>query len=64
MKRRSFLATTASSLAFSHFSIAQNPSFRGRIKKAVKFGTNPNEVQMKKLKDLGFDGIEGSAHLD
>ena len=61
MKRRFFLATTASSLAFSHFSIAQNPSFRGRIKKAVKFGTNPNEVQMKKLKDLGFDGVEGSA---
>lgn len=61
MKRRSFLATTASSLAFSHFSIAQNSSFRGKIKKAVKFGTNPNEEQMKKLKDLGFDGIEGSA---
>jgi hexulose-6-phosphate isomerase len=30
------------------------------MKKAVKFGTKPNEKQMQKLKDLGFDGIEGS----
>ena len=61
MNRRQFLATTAGSLALANFSLAQDSSFRGKIKKAVKFGTNPNEEQMQKLKDLGFDGIEGSA---
>ena len=61
MNRRRFLATATSSLALSHFCFAQAPSFRGKIKKAVKFGTDPDEEQMKKLKDLGFDGIEGSA---
>jgi len=61
MNRRQFLTTTAGSLALSNFSFAQDPSFQGKIKKAVKFGTGPNEEQMKKLKDLGFDGIEGSA---
>ena len=57
MNRRQFLATTAGSLALANFSLAQDSSFRGKIKKAVKFGTTPNEEQMKKLKDLGFDGI-------
>ena len=61
MNRRRFLATATSALALSHFCFAQAPSFRGKIKKAVKFGTGPDEEQMKKLKDLGFDGIEGSA---
>ncbi len=61
MNRRQFLATAAGSLALSNFCFAQDTSFRGKIKKAVKFGTDPNEEQMKKLKDLGFDGIEGSA---
>ena len=60
MNRRQFLATTAGSLTLANFSLAQDSSFRGKIKKAVKFGTTPNEEQMKKLKDLGFDGIEGS----
>ena len=61
MNRRNFLITTAGTLALSNFSFAQAPVFRGKIKKAVKFGTSPNEDQMKKLKELGFDGIEGSA---
>ena len=61
MNRRQFLSTTASSLALSNLSLAQETSFRGKIKKAVKFEYHPNEEQMKKLKDLGFDGIEGSA---
>lgn len=39
---------------------AKTHSFKDRIQKAVKFGTKPNEKQMQKLKDLGFDGIEGS----
>jgi hexulose-6-phosphate isomerase len=45
----------------NHFLSAKELSFKGQIKKAVKFGTKPNEAQMQKLKDLGFDGIEGSA---
>ena len=47
MNRRQFLATTAGSLAWPIF-----PRSRfflwGKIKKAVKFGTSPNEEQMKK----------------
>ena len=59
MNRRNFI--TDSSLALSQFVAAEPKSFKGKIKKAVKFGTKPNEAQMQKLKDLGFDGIEGSA---
>jgi hexulose-6-phosphate isomerase len=59
MNRRNFI--TVSSLALSQFVSAEPKSFKGKIKKAVKFGTKPNEAQMQKLKDLGFDGIEGSA---
>jgi len=61
MKRRNFLATSSSLVVSNHFLSAKELSFKGQIKKAVKFGTKPNEAQMQKLKDLGFDGIEGSA---
>jgi hexulose-6-phosphate isomerase len=61
MNRRNFLATSSSLVASNHFLSAKELSFKGQIKKAVKFGTKPNEAQMQKLKDLGFDGIEGSA---
>ena len=40
--------------------MAKPGKFNGLIRKAVKFGTKPDEKQMQKLKDLGFDGIEGS----
>ena len=60
MKRRNFLTTSSGALCFSHLVRAEEHSFKGKIKKAVKFGTKPNEKQMQKLKDLGFDGIEGS----
>ena len=60
MKRREFLTTSSGALCFSHLVRAEEHSFKGKIKKAVKFGTKPNEKQMQKLKDLGFDGIEGS----
>jgi hexulose-6-phosphate isomerase len=60
MNRRKFLATTSCSLGFSPLLSAKPASFRGRIKKAVKFGTQPDREKMRKLKDLGFDGIEGS----
>jgi hexulose-6-phosphate isomerase len=61
MNRRNFLATSSSLVVSNHFLSAKELSFKGQIKKAVKFGTKPNEAQMQKLKDLGFDGIEGSA---
>ena len=60
MNRRKFLTTTTTSLAMVPFLSAKTHSFKDRIQKAVKFGTKPNEKQMQKLKDLGFDGIEGS----
>ena len=40
---------------------AETKCFRGIVRKAVKFGTKPDLTRMKKLKELGFDGIEGSA---
>ena len=61
MNRRNFLLTTTGSFALSSFSIGQSKSFKGRIHKAVKFGSKPNEKRMQELKNLGFDGIEGSA---
>ena len=60
MNRRKFLNTTSGSLALGQFLSAKPQSFRGKIKKAVMFGTKPNEKQMQNLKNLGFDGIEGS----
>lgn len=60
MKRRHFISATTSAVAFSSFSHARSLSFQGKIRKAVKFGAKPNEEYMGKLKDLGFDGIEGS----
>lgn len=60
MNRRKFLTTTTTSLAMVPSLSAKTHSFKDRIQKAVKFGTKPNEKQMQKLKDLGFDGIEGS----
>jgi L-ribulose-5-phosphate 3-epimerase len=60
MNRQKFLTTTSSSLLMGQFLLAKQISFKGKIQKAVKFGTKPNEKQMEKLKDLGFDGIEGS----
>ena len=61
MNRRTFLSTTAASASFLGVQANEPKSFKGIIKKAVKFGSKPNETQMQKLKDLGFDGIEGSA---
>ena len=61
MNRRKFLLTTTGTFALTNFGGGQNKSFRGIIQKAVKFGSKPNEKRMQELKDLGFDGIEGSA---
>ena len=34
---------------------------RGKIYKSVKFGGRPNLNRLRRLKELGFDGVEGSA---
>ena len=49
-----FLSITAGSLSFQRAQANEQKSFKGIIKKAVKFGSKPNEAQMQKLKDLGF----------
>ena len=35
--------------------------FRGKIYKSVKYGGRVNIKRLKQLKELGFDGVEGSA---
>ena len=59
MNRRKFLATTSGAISLAQAGMAKPGKFNGLIRKAVKFGTKPDEKQMQKLKDLGFDGIEG-----
>ena len=69
MKRREFIQKTGVSGAASTFCALQlqaaeevpKPMFRGRIYKSVKYGGRVNLERLKKLKDLGFDGVEGSA---
>ena len=69
MKRREFikksgavgLAGTFSTLNAQEVEKDQKPEFRGRIYKSVKYGGKVNLDRLKKLKDLGFDGVEGSA---
>ena len=64
MNRRDFVSTTATGLTCAGLAPlgleAKNASFRGKILKSVKFGGRPNIDRLKKLKDLGFDGVEGS----
>jgi L-ribulose-5-phosphate 3-epimerase len=62
MNRRTFIQTagaTVSTVALT--SCTSLPENRAKIKKSVKFGGKPNLGRMRKLKELGFDGIEGSA---
>ena len=61
MNRRNFLACSSSLALSSDMLFAEELSFNGSIKKAVKFGKKPDEILMNKIVDLGFDGIEGSA---
>ena len=61
MNRRKFLTNTTACMALGSKAFASPNIFRGVIKKAVKFGTKPNEQEMQQIKNLGFDGIEGSA---
>ena len=69
MKRREFiqksgavgLAGTFSTLNAQAVEKDPKPEFRGRIYKSVKYGGRVNLDRLKKLKELGFDGVEGSA---
>jgi L-ribulose-5-phosphate 3-epimerase len=66
MNRRHFLNTTVlGGFVYpleKNFGLSKEPSrsFKGKILKAVKFGGKVNPDRMRKLKDLGFDGVEGS----
>ena len=52
MKRREFLTTTSGALCFTHLVKAEEYSFKGEIKKAVKFGSKPNDQKMQNLKSF------------
>ena len=61
--RREFLATGAAAglgLAMAGRLGAEEPMFKTKLKKAVIVGA-PNEGELKKLKDAGFDGVETGA---
>ena len=69
MKRRTFIQSagvaTAGGLLNHHNALAEDKKrkgeFRGRVYKSVKYGGKVNLNRLKKLKELGFDGVEGSA---
>ncbi|SVC17497.1 uncharacterized protein METZ01_LOCUS270351, partial [marine metagenome] len=69
MKRREFIQKSGTFGLVGTFSILNaqavekdpKPEFRGRIYKSVKYGGRVNLDRLKKLKELGFDGVEGSA---
>ena len=66
MNRRDFCKTAGAVTAVAATSTIQAEAPRARanqglIYKSVKWGGKPNLPRMKKLKELGFDGIEGSA---
>ena len=68
MNRRTFIQTAGAAAAVA----ATTPQLqaadkdrkranKGLIFKSTKFGGKPNLKRMRQLKELGFDGIEGSA---
>ena len=67
MNRRDFCKTAGASAAVAATSTLQAEDKKraranhGLIYKSVKWGGKPNLPRMQKLKELGFDGIEGSA---
>ena len=67
MNRRDFCKTAGAAAAVAATSTLQAEDKKraranqGLIYKSVKWGGKPNLPRMKKLKELGFDGIEGSA---
>ena len=67
MNRRDFCKTAGAAAAVAATSTLQAEDKKrarannGLIYKSVKWGGKPNLPRMQKLKELGFDGIEGSA---
>ncbi len=67
MNRRTFIQTTGAAAAVAATTQLQaaekkrERANQGLIFKSTKFGGRPNLDRMRKLKALGFDGIEGSA---
>ncbi|MDG1833312.1 MAG: twin-arginine translocation signal domain-containing protein [Verrucomicrobiota bacterium] len=67
MNRRTFIQTTGAAAAVAATTQLQaaekkrERANQGLIFKSTKFGGRPNLGRMRKLKALGFDGIEGSA---
>ena len=67
MNRRDFCKTAGAAAAVAATTTIQAEDKKraranqGLIYKSVKWGGQPNLPRMKKLKELGFDGIEGSA---
>jgi hypothetical protein len=68
MNRREFcrnttLSTVAVGLATTTLPAneARKRLNKGRVYKSVKYGGRVNVDRLRKLKDLGFDGVEGSA---
>ena len=67
MNRRDFCKTAGAAAAVAATTTLQAEDKKraranqGLIYKSVKWGGQPNLPRMKKLKELGFDGIEGSA---
>ena len=68
MQRREFLqvtgAATLGASCMTNLKAADEKlagEFRGKIYKSVKYGGRVNLKRLQALKDLGFDGVEGSA---
>ncbi len=69
MKRRQFVQAAGTVAAAEVLTPATSQAveenrkgeFRGRVYKSVKYGGKVNMGRLKKLKELGFDGVEGSA---
>ena len=69
MKRRQFVQAAGTVVAAGVLTHATSQAveenrkaeFRGRVYKSVKYGGKVNIGRLKKLKELGFDGVEGAA---
>lgn len=68
MNRRTFIQSSGAAAAVAATTSQLNAAEpkrkglnRGRIYKSVKFGGRPNLKRLRRLKELGFDGVEGSA---
>ena len=68
MNRRTFIQSAGAAAAVAATTSQLNAADearkrlnRGKINKSVKFGGRPNLNRLRRLKELGFDGVEGSA---